>query len=109
MIGKLNIELRFCPYTLGQTDTAGTTRTAGTCYTDWCKVEQISNSRRLQEAQIVFEKAYKITKRHYDERPIVASVTEIEYNDQTLSIHDVKFIKEGRTTYEEILCYYAGN
>lgn len=107
MIGKLNVEVRFCPYTLTKTPTMGMERVAGTCYNDWVKVEQLNASRTLENAQITFSKAFKLTKRYYPTRPVLPDLTEVEYGSMVLSIHSVKPINEGRTTYEEILCYAA--
>lgn len=84
MIGQMNIVLTFCPYTLNDTATGGTERIAGTCYTDWCKVEQLSGSH-LEQAQITFSKSYKITKRHYPSREVEPGLTEIEYGSTAIN------------------------
>jgi hypothetical protein len=107
MIGKLNILLQFNIYQLNQDDTGAIDKTIFNNYVDWCQLEQTNGSRRLESAQISFSKSFKITKRHYSARVIDPEVTELVYNTEVLSIADIKLITEGRTTYEEILCYSA--
>lgn len=104
-IGEMNIVVTFTPYSLTAVVNGGTDKIAETPYDEWVKVEQISGSRRLENAQITFAKAFRVTKRHYDSRPIEPDLTEIVYNDLLLSVHDVKAINEGRNWYDEILCY----
>jgi hypothetical protein len=105
MIGEMNIQVTFKPYTLVAVLNGGTDKTPETPYSEWVKVEQISGSRRLENAQITFAKAFKITKRHFESRPIEPDLVEIDYNDLSLSVADVKAIKDGRNWYDEILCY----
>jgi hypothetical protein len=107
MIGKLNILLQFNIYQLTQDGTGAIDKTIFNNYEDWCQVEQTNGSRRLESAQISFSKSFKVTKRHYSARVIDPEVTELVYNTEVLSIADIKLITEGRTTYEEILCYSA--
>jgi len=107
MIGAMNLLLQFNVYQLTQDAAGGVDKSIVDSYSDWCKIEQVNGSRRLESSQISFNKAFKITKRHYTQRPIDVEVTEIIYGVDTLSINDVKLITEGRTTYEEILCYTA--
>lgn len=108
MIGQLNQFVTFSEYELTQGDDGAMVRTLTGGYTDWVKIEQRNGSRRLEEAQISFQKTYLITKRHYPERPVAPDTTEIIYNDAILSIHDVELLDEGRRQYEQILCYTNG-
>lgn len=109
MIGNLNQEVRFCLFVSGLSDNNTPIRTETDCYVDWVKIEQLSSSRSLEQAQINFSAAYRVTKRHYAERPVNISLTEIEYNSKMLSIHSLKLKEEGRRTYEEMICYCSNN
>lgn len=108
MIGRLNQLVTFTEYTLDEGDDGAPRRTLAGGYTDWVEIRQTNGSRRLEEAQVSFQKTYLLTKRHYPTRPVDPELTEIVYNDAILSIHDVELIDEGRRQYEQILCYTNG-
>ena len=108
MIGTLNQFVTFTEYELSQGDDGAMIRTLTGGYTDWVSIEQTNGSRRLEDAQISFQKTYILMKRHYATRPVDPELTEIVYNDAILSIHDVELLSEGRRQFEKILCYTNG-
>jgi SPP1 family predicted phage head-tail adaptor len=68
----------------------------------WCMAKPATNSRTLQEAQLVFNEAMKFTIR-YSEVAITAD-WRIEFNGRTFIIHTLDDI-ENRYQYLEILAY----
>jgi len=105
MIGKLNQQVTFLVYQLATDTAGGQVRTLARTFTDWVSIEQVNGSRRLEQAAISFQKAFKVKRRHYVSAPIDSALTEIVYSGLVLSINDIKVLEEGRQFYDEILCY----
>ncbi len=92
---------------LNLTDTPGTGGGINRSYSDdgtfRAKVEPMTESRTLEQAQLKYNQAIKVWVRDIVS-PVIANVTKLRFNNENYTIHSIKNIDQ-QNRYLEILAY----
>lgn len=106
-IAELNRKITFNQYGFSQNEYGDNVKALVNTFAIWAKVEPISNSRTLEQLQVTYGEAYKVTTRYEVSRPI-SSNNEIIYESKVLSIAGIREDTEGSKKYNVITAYSTG-
>lgn len=107
-IAEFNRRILIKKYAFAQDSSGGNIKGLLSSFNIWAKVEPQSVNRSLEQLQITYSEAYKITTRFEDSRAL-SSNDEIIYEDAVLNIHGIRQDSEGKKKFNVITAYSTGS
>jgi SPP1 family predicted phage head-tail adaptor len=106
-INEFNRRIRVNKYISGQDDSGGNVKSLVEQFDIWAKLENMNGSKYLDNLQITYSKAFKITTRYESTRELI-STDEIVYGGLTYSIQSLTQLEEGRKNFNVMIAYTTG-
>lgn len=103
-VEEMNVKISIKSYSVTQDSNGRNIHSVTDTFSRWAKVEQVSGSRTLENMGIVFNKAFRITKRYEVSNP-VNERHKIEYLGELMTIASVQREQIGKTFFEKITAY----
>lgn len=104
---ELNSMIRINKFLFGQDEFGGNIKSLTDYFYAWAKLEALSGSRLLDNLQINYTKAFKITTRYEASRPLIPT-DEIVYDGFNYVIQSLTLLEEHRKNFNVIVAYTMG-
>ncbi len=107
-ISELDRRVTIRTFIEGQDEAGGNIKALLSSYNVWAKVENISGSRTLENLQLQYSEAYRVTKR-YERTRVVPNNAEVLYENDLLTIGAIRLQNEGDKQFEIITAYTSSS